>query len=325
MLIQENFVYNYNSFIKDIKNLRKELVTFVKDVALYFDELVNEQADFNTYINVVTNQEAYVFFEDFMLRPHEPFMVPAIQEAKDNFWKAFRVDENTYNGQMTFDECFDKELDRLESLVELWDKVINASVQSPILDLSNCDYEAVGGIQVYFTAETSNEMKEYYKEFASNFASNFPNYALRLDGIIVVSKEYIELVGGDRTMAYFVENSLFVSCEPPEDKTDSIAPHHELGHFIYQEISETSRMFWKRKVDEWTKKGVGLTRNAKGNSQLDYESGHRSIWYEEMFADCIGIMLYGRDRDIPDSEYIHKPDEVVFTTLNFILEKEFEK
>jgi hypothetical protein len=137
----------------------------------------------------------------------------------------------------------------------------------------------------------------------------YPTSLRRLDSIILCSKDYIEFVAGEGTMAYFVASNIFMpSSVPKEDElffTTTI--FHELGHFVYDLLPIECQILWQDYYIEWCKNNVKLTRD-ENNS------------VEELFADVFSLQYNPKQPD-----YIHEPSKLITNIFYEIIDRGFKK
>lgn len=316
--LNESFVYNYNNFIRDVKTLQNELDTYIDNACVYYDEILIEQEKVEDYYQLLDESQEVKYFYEFFCRPYETFMIPKIKELKDKMAELLFAENRPVN----YDLICDFECSRLDNLLNTWEEFLNESLNQPLLNLAEYDYKPICGVQVYITKECSEKRTKQIESLVYNIANKFPNLILKLDGVIVVSKEYIELAGGEGTMAYFVEDALFISAEEPQDFTDKVCAYHEFGHFIYQNLSLTSHIYWDKMIRDCIKNDIKMTRDNERNSQLDEENDY-DIWSEECFADVTG--LYFCHNDVTDDDYIHLPSKKILKEWCFVMNQEFQR
>lgn len=324
--IEEAFHYNFDNFIKDIQAIKNVLMNYVDECIVLFDELVIEGKDLENYYKSIFKTDNYWYINTFLKRPSEAFMVEELQNIKLKFWDVLTCDGD-WKWKNHKDDIENWETARLSMLKTKWSELEAEAVNQPIVNLGKYIYANIDGIQTYVTPECDENQAKILIGVMKKWSENFPTIARRLDCVIVVPKAYIELIGGDGTMAYTVEDAIFVSCEPPEDRTDILALSHEFGHHLYKQLSSNGQIYWQKKVREWDKRGTKTTRDPDRNSQYDpenFNSGKENIWAEELYADVTAIKFHSKDFTT-DEDYIHYPAQEVIDEWNWLMKQEFSE
>ncbi len=321
----EDRIQSYNEIFKELETIDSE------EIKKYLHFFINFDSNFD-YDNHPNLERLYSFLD----RDYEIFTIPSIIDVIPlihNSLLPYYIDEIQNEDDLGFlqDIC-EKEYDVLTNLKENWETFILEITNFPMLNLDNMDYENINGVQVYIDKNTKKENLDSFLLFLENIGKEFPNVLLRLDSFLLLDSEYIELVGGEGTKAYFLEDSIFYSnsfeqktktvddkntdkeFKKKEDKMFTIQSYyHEFGHFIFSLLSETYVNYWKDCYAEWEEKKVKMTRSEDRNSQLD-------VFCEELFCDSFACLFV----DCPDEDYyIHNPSEVIIDSIKFILREEF--
>ena len=314
MKLNERFDYNYNDFYNDIIAISTAIKNYINDGLTMLDEFVNELNDANSYADSMNDNIYCGFIMDFLNRNYEPFIIEKINDKRNKLLQLMNVDK--------FD--IDNEISRYNRLLNEWNDFVSFVKNENLLNLNEFDYNQIHGVQVYFSPTCSANRKNEINDFINTLYKHFPNVLLRLDTICCVTKDYIDLVCDDsNTIAYFVEDAIFISENETKNKLDIFAPYHEFGHFIYSQLSNKSKIYWNLKTRDWYNKKIKFTRDNNNNSQLDIDNINNCnwIWPEELFADCIGLKLCNVHMN--DEDYVHKCDLEITKEFEFILSQEF--
>lgn len=335
MNLNENITFNFSdSFFKDVNALDELIKNYLIDREKMYEELFcSEESytndDIDKYIDYFMTpstdltQNVYenlYHIQNFFNRDYEIYIQDEINSLRNKILSL--ISGTTYQYE-TFEE---DELKNIIEIKDLWEEFKVKTAQAPLLDLDKMDYKNVYGVQCYFD-NPQFFVQETFDKFMNVLHKNFPNVLLKLDTIVIVPKDYIEFVGGEGTQAFFTDNALFLanSCDK-EDKEEKIfyelVLYHELGHFIFSLLSETSKILWSDLYKTWREKDVKMTRDDDRNSQLYDEDGNESGEFkEELWADTFATLLYGED--LSDKYYIHKPSALISNSVKFILDDEF--
>lgn len=338
MEFNENITFNFSdSFYKDVKTLDVLIQAYInvrKNVYqdVFCSEESYDESDINDYIAYFTTpscditQDVYddlYHIQNFLNRDYEIYIQQDINSIRCQLQSLISCEVYPY------EDFEQEEFDNLQKLQSLWDEFKQKTSEAPLLNLDKMEYQNINGVQCYFDKNTEDFVMESFIEFMNTLHNKFPNTLLKLDTCVIVPKDYIEYVGGEGTQAFFTDNALFLAstCDDKNDEEErcfyKLVLYHELGHFIYTLLSETSRIMWSDLYKTWREKKVKMTRDDDKNSQLYDEDGNETNENkEELWSDTFATILY--DGELKDEYYIHKPSSLITNSVDFILRSEFK-
>lgn len=323
----------FNFHWKDIKVIDSLMQDYISDRVKCYDSIFcdNENdislTDITQYLHYFTQYDfeydykVHPYLErlnNFLNRNYEIFSIPTLYEKLPIIQGLLSPIELSVNYD-TIMEISDWEYNIIEQLKETWDIIINELLNFPLLNLDKMEYEELNGVQVYYDKDIDRNVAEPFKDFVNDIYNTFPNTLLRLDSFLLLDPEYIELVAGEGTKAYYLEDSIFFAKEIKDKDREGEelftvqSYYHEFAHFIYAQLSETYINYWIDNYEDWTEKEIKMTRDKDRNVQLD-------CFCEELFCDTFACMFI----DTPNTEeYIHNPSQIITDTVDFILRQEF--
>lgn len=297
-------------------NIITELVDYYLDDRVYvFNKLINDreysEEEKLQYIHYfitpcLENEKQHEYLEKikhFITREYEIYNYPKINTIINTLSSLFFVSKEDYD---LIDDFENYEVETIDLIYKSWQQLYELISQHPLLDLDSYNYEIIDFVPIYYKDASEFVLNET-KKFIDNIKEEFPTSLRRLDSFILCSKDYIEFVAGEGTMAYFVSDNVFLP-ENVEEKDDLFfitALYHEFGHFIYSLLPEECQILWQDYYLEWTKNNIKLTRD-KDNE------------VEELFADVFSLLF---NPNPPD--FIHEPSRIIIQVFKEIINRGF--
>jgi hypothetical protein len=134
--------------------------------------------------------------------------------------------------------------------------------------------------------------------------------------MFIVDSKFINFSAGCEqeggVAAFYIDDAIYYSSRVKEEDKEftAFSIFHEVGHFLFEQISEEFQLFWSDQYSEWYEKGVKLSRVTKEHNEV-----------EELFADAFQY-IYGPIKGIVDN-YVQCPSRVILHTVQEILNQEF--
>jgi hypothetical protein len=310
-----DFSFSYNDFAV----ITELLEQYLDDRVYVFNKLINENSytenEKTQYINYFITpcveemkQHEYLSkIQHFLSREYEIYNHPKIASLLDTLSSIFFTTKEDYD---LIDDFENYEVETIDAIYELWQQLHELISNYPLLNLDDYKYEVIDFVPIYYKKEDVDSfvLKEI-KKFIHIMKKEFPTSLRRLDSVILCSKDYIEFVAGEGTMAYYIESTIFMPANvEKEDELFFVTTlYHEWFHMVYSLLPEECQILWQDYYIEWCKKGLRLTRDE--NNEV-----------EELFAD-VGSIVY----NTKNPDYIHEPSKIIINTFNEILKRGFKR
>ena len=327
MLINENIDFSsYDSFTKDFEAIKTLIIEYIND----------RKECFQTIISGICDKDSINIYNRFFIQCESEYD----EDCWEGLWRIFHfLDRNyeifnqediTYTKQFllqSLNECntnvdtfIDDETDTLSLLIDNFNEFCKACENVKLLNIDKMDNFIIHDINVYSSKNTDENVLELFNSILDNFMNTFRKDIMhKLDTICLVDSDYIEYIGGEGTIAFYTDQCLFLSnkldtLDKDEVKFYKTVVCHELGHFLYSNLSEVMQIYWYDLAKTWIENNTKLTRDDETNSQTGIEM------YEELFADCVAC--YFNSKIMTDKDYIHNPNPIIMTTFKNIIGKE---
>jgi hypothetical protein len=314
--LQEKLDFGFS--LKDFNEMTKILQAYMQERSDMYDKLflhgAYTQDDMREYTHYFITpllkdkpvHPAIYRIEHFLGREYEFFTLPEVGEIVFLLQQRISITpEDLQELEVSFE---DFEYETINTIIDLWNMLYDKACNYPYLIMNSYTNDVINGVHVYYRKEfIDQDLYDLYIGFIEDINTIFPKSLKRLDSLLFVPQSYIDFTAGEGTAQFFLSDSVFAPERiKKEDKEFFLETlYHEFGHFIFALMSECSQILWYNTYNEWTEKGIKLTRD-EGKNEV-----------EECFADTFS-RIYS-----PVHDYIQQPNEIVLETARFILEEEF--
>jgi hypothetical protein len=311
---------DFSFTMKDFEIMTKLLDEYIQERQYAYQELFCKEGDldedsykeyihyFITALFTDEDKKQHPFLErvnHFLSRNYECFSLPGVPEITSQLAYCFSLTKEEIYETPYFDE-YDYEM--MDTIIDLWNELYDKIMEYPFLNIREYEHEITNGISLYYKNESIDlELLGIYKQFITDMNNVFPKSLKRIDSILFVPQEYIDMSAGEGTTAYFMEDEIFMPEKiKDEDKKFFVETiYHEFGHFIFALLSESSQILWYDYYSTWLTQNIKMTRD-EGKNEV-----------EELFADGFS-RIYS-----PLHDFIQEPSIVIIDTVKNILEEEF--
>jgi hypothetical protein len=304
---------DFSFSIKDFSLITEILEYYLQDRLFAFNNLdFSKPNNIESYINYflcpkTEKYHPYLFrIQHFIDRDYEFFNKEEIGSLVGKLRSLLRSD---YDSIINIKDFQKYEFDCINDIFDNWDIFYQKVQDYPLLVIDSFTYDDSKQTPIYYDTNTDKFILNTVHEFLEIVSKAFPVSLRRLDSIILCDSEYIDFVAGEGTMAFFINDNIFMpKTVKEEDKNFFIETiYHEFGHYMFSGLYEADQILWYDLYEEWVKKDIQLTR----------EEGKNEV--EELFADAFSIKYS------PVNDFIEKPSEIVIESFTDILNHSYTK
>lgn len=240
----------------------------------------------------------------FISRNYEFYTLPSVSVLIEDLYNYLNLSAEDINLIEDFSEF---EYNVIQTLYDSWRQLYEKVQELPFLLLKTFKYTTMCNCQIYYDPTTEEFTLKNFITFIKIIHKYFPKQLMRLDTFILCDPEYIEFSAGDKTMAFYLDDTVFIPCTVKnEDKEFYVETlYHEFAHHLFTLMKETSQLLWYDLYNTWVEKKLKFTRD-DGNNEV-----------EELFADVFSLLIS------PVHDFIQDCSKTIKDYFKIIIEKEF--